>query len=71
MSLLRTLKKLILGETWTLPAGIGTVVLVASLVVRPLLDAGTWRDAGGFILLAGVTVVLLLSVTSSAGRRSG
>jgi hypothetical protein len=69
MSLLRTLKKLILGETWTLPAGIATVVLVAALIVRPVLGTGTWRDAGGFILLAGVTAVLLLSVSSSAGRR--
>jgi hypothetical protein len=71
MSLVRTLRKLILGETWTLPAGIATVVLVTALIVRPLLGAGTWRHAGGFILLAGVAVVLMLSVSSSGGRRRG
>lgn len=69
MSFARTLKKLILGETWTLPIGIATVVLAAALVVRPLLDDGTWRHAGGFVLLAGVGGVLLLSVATSAGRR--
>jgi hypothetical protein len=66
MSPLRTLKKLILGETWTLPIGIATVVLVAALVVRPLLDDGAWRHAGGFVVLAGVICVLLLSVAHSA-----
>ena len=66
MSLLRTVRKLILGETWTLPIGIATVVLVVALVLRPLLDDGAWRHAGGFVLLAGVGGVLLLSVAHSA-----
>jgi hypothetical protein len=68
MNLLRTLKQLILGETWTLPVGVATVVLVAALVARPLMG-DAWRHAGGFILLAGVGGVLALSVAGSAGRR--
>ena len=68
MSFLRTLKKLILGETWILPAGITAVVLAAALVVRPLLHGG-WDHAGGFLLLAGVCAVLALSVSLSAGAR--
>jgi hypothetical protein len=68
MNLLRTLRKLILGETWVLPLGIATVVLVAALVARPIMDH-TWRHAGGFLLLAGVAFVLTLSVSVSAGRR--
>jgi hypothetical protein len=68
MSLLRTLRKLILGETWVLPLGIATVVLLAALVARPLMD-DAWRQAGGFLLLAGVAAVLTLSVSLSAGRR--
>jgi hypothetical protein len=68
MSLLRTLRKLILGETWVLPLGIATVVLLAALVARPLMD-DAWRHAGGFLLLAGVAAVLTLSVSLSAGRR--
>jgi hypothetical protein len=56
------LRKLVLGETWTLPLGVA-LVLVAGLV----LDAafGTerwWRDAGGFLLLAGVLVALSVSL---------
>jgi hypothetical protein len=68
VNLLRTLKKLILGETWTLPAGVATAVLVSALVIRPLMG-DTWRHAGGFVLLAGVAGALLLSVSLSAGRR--
>jgi hypothetical protein len=64
MRVLADLKKLILGETWLLPAGITIVVLVLALVVRPLLH-GTWDHAGGFLLLAGVCAVLALSVRTS------
>jgi hypothetical protein len=66
MSVLSTLRKLILGETWTLPVGITVVVLAAAFVVRPMLH-GTWDHIGGFVLLAGVCAVLILSVSSSAG----
>jgi hypothetical protein len=69
MSLLRTLRKLILGETWTLPLGVAAVLLAAVLVVRPLLH-DTWRHAGGFLLLAGVAAVLVVSVSRSAGGRT-
>jgi hypothetical protein len=68
MSVLRTLKKLILGETWILPLGTAAVVLLAALVARPLMD-DAWRRAGGFLLLAGVAVVLTVSVAITAGGR--
>ena len=68
MSVLSALRKLILGETWTLPVGITAVVLVAAFVVRPMLH-GTWDRIGGFVLLAGVCAVLLLSVSWSARAR--
>jgi hypothetical protein len=67
MSTLHTLKKLVLGETWMLPAGL-TAVLLAALVARPLLE-GAWKTAGGFVLLAGVCAVLASSVSASAGPR--
>ncbi len=57
MSTLRTLRKLVLGETWMLPAGVAVVLVVGALVVRPLLG-GAWEHAGGFLLLAGVLAVL-------------
>jgi hypothetical protein len=67
MSTLRTLKKLLLGETWLLPIGIAAVIAAGGLLVRPL-DAGAWEHLGGFILLAGVLGVLLASVSRTARR---
>jgi hypothetical protein len=70
VSTLRTLKKLILGETWLLPLGIAVVVATGALVVRPLA-ASAWHRAGGLILLAGVLGVLAISVARGARTRSG
>ena len=67
MSVLATLKKLILGETWLLPLGVAASV-AAALVVRHLLGTH-WHDLGGFILLVGVIAVLVTSVGRSAGAR--
>jgi hypothetical protein len=63
MTTLRTLKKLLLGETWLLPLGIVAAVAVTGLLVR----GGVASDRlGGFLLLIGVVVVLVLSVARSA-----
>ena len=67
MTTLRTLKKLMFGETWLLPAGIAIVIAAADLLVRPAV-ATAWPHVGGFLMLAGVLVVLLASV-ARAGRR--
>ena len=66
MSLLRTLRKLVVGETWTLPLGLA-LVLVAALVVRAAAP-DLFESAGGFVLLAGVLLVSVVSVSVSAGR---
>jgi drug/metabolite transporter (DMT)-like permease len=66
MSTLRTLKKLLLGETWLLPLGIASVLLLAG-ILSEVLDA--WHAMGGFLMLAGVLCVLLASVATAA--RSG
>jgi hypothetical protein len=70
VNILRRVKKLLLGETWVLPLGTAAVVLASALVARPLLGAA-WDRAGGFVLLAGVALVLTVSVslTSRPGRR--
>ena len=68
MSTLRTLKKLVLGETWVLPLGVAAVVCVTALAVKPLAE-GDWHRVGGFVLLAGVLAVLLVSVARGARRR--
>jgi len=54
------LRKLVLGETWTLPLGVA-----ATLAVGLALDAvgpAWWHRAGGFVLLAGAIVTLALSL---------
>jgi hypothetical protein len=67
VSVLRALKKLILGETWLLPLGVGFVVAVCAVARSPLGDL--WHDLGGFMLLAGMAVVLVLSVALSGRAR--
>ena len=67
MTTLRTLKKLILGETWLLPVGIAAVV--AAAVLTRALASGAWTHLGGFLLLTGVLAVLTLSVGRAARGR--
>jgi uncharacterized membrane protein YhhN len=67
MTTLRTLKKLLFGETWLVPAGIALVMAAAELLVRPLV-ADAWEHFGGFFLLAGVLAVLVISVSRTARR---
>lgn len=55
---MRTLRKLLFGETRVLPASVA-VVLVAGLVLR---HGGWWEHAGGFVLLAGAVAALSLSL---------
>jgi drug/metabolite transporter superfamily protein YnfA len=67
MSSLRSLKKLLFGETWLLPAGIA-VCRSASLLIRALAP-DAWDHLGGLILLAGILGVLLASTARTSRRR--
>ena len=60
MTVLRTLRKLVLGETWVLPIGVAVVVGLA-LALREAAPA-FFGDVGGFLVLAGVLVVLAVAV---------
>jgi hypothetical protein len=54
------LRKLVLGETWTLPLGVAV-----TLVIGLALDAAGpawWHRAGGFVLLVLALVTLALSL---------
>jgi hypothetical protein len=68
MRTLRTLRKLLLGETWLLPLGIAVVLIAGGLLIRPLAPRA-WPHIGGFVLLAGVLAVLLTSTARSARPR--
>jgi hypothetical protein len=56
------LRKLVLGETWSLPLGVAAV-LVCGLLLHAVVGADRWwHEAGGFLLLAGVVATLLASL---------
>lgn len=65
MTFFRALRTLVFGETWVLPVG---VVVGACAVAGSLLDEA-WHHLGGFALLAGTLIVLILSVALSARQR--
>jgi hypothetical protein len=67
VSVLRALKKLLFGETWLLPLGVAAAV-AGALVIRHLIG-GDWHQVGGFVLLAFVVTVAVLSVSRSARAR--
>jgi hypothetical protein len=60
----RTLRKLVLGETWALPIGIAAAVSVAALVRAVAGSEAWWTDGGGFVLL------VLLVGAFAAGLRN-
>jgi len=62
----RALRKLVLGETWALPAGVALAVGAAALLRTASDGAAWWRDAGGAILAVLVLAALAYSVFSSA-----
>jgi hypothetical protein len=64
---MRALRKLVLGETVALPVGVA-LVLVVGLVLREV-GGDWWEDDGGFVLLALVVAVLLVSLAPALRRR--
>ena len=56
-AMLTSLRELVLGETWTIPLGVGAALALAGLM-RATLPEGTWQAVGGFGL-AGLLVATL------------
>ena len=48
---MKTLRKLVLGETWALPVGICAAVGAAAVVRLVAGAGGWWHEAGGWLLL--------------------
>jgi hypothetical protein len=64
------LRKLVLGETWTLPLGIALTLLVA--LALDAAGPGWWQRAGGFVVLSGAVLALVVSLRyPGGGVRSG
>jgi hypothetical protein len=69
MSVLAQLRKLVLGETWSLPLGVGVALGIAG-IARALAGAhGWWHRAGGFVLLGLLVVALSASLAGTLRRR--
>lgn len=60
--MITTIKKLVLGETWSLPIGVALAVGLAALLRATAGDHGWWHHAGGFVLLGLVLLALLVAV---------
>jgi hypothetical protein len=68
-SLLSSLRRLILGETRTIPLGVGASLALAVLI-RASLPEAAWEAAGGFCLAAFVLGALAYSLRGAPrGRR--
>jgi len=67
VTVLRALRVLVLGETWTLPCGV-LAILAAGAVLREIAPRW-WSAAGGFVLLTAVVAVLSVSVAREAAVR--
>lgn len=61
IGLLSSIRKLVLGETWTLPVGILSGLGIAALL-KVSLPHDVWVHAGGFVLLGLMLAVLALSL---------
>lgn len=68
MSALAQLRKLVLGETWVLPLGVGAALGIAGLIRAIAGVNGWWHHAGGFVLL-GLVLLALGASLAGAWRR--
>jgi hypothetical protein len=61
ITLLKSVRRKILGETRAIPLGVATTILLAYLT-RALLPDGEWQTAGAFALAAAIIATLILSL---------
>jgi hypothetical protein len=64
MALLRSLRSLILGETWTIPLGVAAAILIAALL-RSAVSEQLSDEICGFALAAMVAITLVVSISRS------
>ena len=60
-AVLSSLRKLVLGETWTIPLGVAAALALA-VALRDFLPESVWRTAGGFCLALFVLTSLAYSL---------
>ncbi len=69
MSTLRQLRKLVLGETWSLPLGIAMALGAVGIYRAIDGDDSWWKHAGGFVLLGLVALALTASLAGALRAR--
>jgi hypothetical protein len=69
MTTLRQLRKLILGETWSLPIGVLVSLGIVALIREIAGPDGWWRHGGGYVLFGLVAVALTISLAGALRRR--
>jgi hypothetical protein len=67
-SALRSLRRKLLGETWTIPLGVGAAIALA-LLARAVLPHPAWQTAGGFVLAAALIATVIHSLPTDRYRR--
>jgi hypothetical protein len=60
-TLLKSVRRKILGETRAIPLGVAATILLAYLT-RGLVPDGEWQTAGAFALAAGSVATLIFSL---------
>ena len=65
MAVLRSLRSLILGETWTIPLGVAAALVISALL-RSAISEQLWDEIGGFALAAMVAITLVASISRSS-----
>ena len=63
---MRALRKLLLGETRVLPAGIAAIA--SGAVALDAVAGGWWPEVGGFVVLAATVALIGRGVALSAPR---
>jgi hypothetical protein len=66
---LSSLRRVLLGETWTIPLGVGAALGLA-VAIRASLPETAWEAAGGFCLAAFVLTTLVYSLRRAPKGRS-
>jgi hypothetical protein len=69
VSTLQQLRKLILGETWTLPIGVALSLGIAAIVRELAGPDGWWKHAGGYVLFGLVVLALSASLAGALRRK--
>lgn len=66
---MRALRKLVFGETWTLPLGVFATLALGLTLDWAADGASWWEHVGGFVLLACVLAALAVSLAPAWRRR--